>query len=55
MTETEEERKARVHVDNVRLKDGKFLVVLSDKSLVEWGVWCSLSESERKGKAVFQE
>lgn len=37
----------RVHVVNVRMKDNKFIVILSDNSEVDWNMWIRLSQQER--------
>lgn len=39
----------RVHVDNVRVIDGKYYVMLSDGDRVLWDQWINLTQKERWG------
>jgi hypothetical protein len=40
-------REKRVHVKNVRLKNNKYVVVLSDDSEVDWDIWITMTQYER--------
>jgi len=40
-------RLKRVHVVTVRMKDTKYIVILSDKSEVDWDQWIRMSQDER--------
>lgn len=41
-------RHERVHVAGLRQIDGKYFIMLSDNSKVEWNSWISMDENERK-------
>jgi hypothetical protein len=41
------DRKSRVHVANVRYRDGEYVVVLSSGDEVSWNYWISLTQEER--------
>lgn len=44
------DREKRTHVVNVRSDGKRWLIVLSDNSEVEWDVWCSMSQAERRSQ-----
>jgi len=46
-TEFDENRKNRIHVINVRFKNNKYFIVLSDETEIDWDYWISLSKKER--------
>ncbi len=43
-------RLKRVHVINVRYIDGKYFIILSDNSKVQWEQWIKMDENERRNQ-----
>jgi len=45
--EFDKNRKNRIHVINVRFKNNKYFIVLSDETEINWDYWISLCELPR--------